>query len=105
MHLTSKSKTMQMLLKKFQIDEKEGISLYFMCKAYSPFLHYLLFPSIHIINIGNTGNQTPLRKNNPRVVWFSVFPILISVSWEPVDNEKMANKQMLHPAFKMIVAI
>ena len=90
-----------MLLTKFQIDEKEVISLYFMCKAYSPFLHYLLVPSIHIINIRNTGNQnTPEKKKKSNGWgWLPVFPILIPVSWELVDNAKMVNNQVIHPAF------
>ena len=42
---------------------------------HSKFLHYLLVPSLHIINVANTGNQKkPVKKlNNPRGVLVPVF--------------------------------
>ena len=59
-----------------------------MSKVHSPFLHYLLVPSIQKVNIGNAGSaKTTLTSS----FGYLYFQYLLLLCWKPVDNAKMVN--------------
>ena len=58
--------------------------------GHTPFLHYLLVPSLEkkILEMQVTKTTLTLRSG---WFWLPVFPILIFESWKPADNAKMVN--------------